>query len=320
MQNVLQGMCICATKYIPTMSEQFKEWNGDEWQEHIVQLLRARYSEPGQFQEMPSRDRGDLGLEGFSRDGICYQCYAPEPPYSVAELYEKQRNKITADIGKFIKNHRRLAAVFGELKIKRWLLVVPRYLSTQLLVHCTTKIAEVIQAQLPYVDGQFDIGVITDAEFAFELCQLAAVRGYLHDVLVPVPDAAQIEEFATENVSLLGKVSHKAGKLPKLDSPSKIDEFSSRMVQHYLRGKSAIDALRERDPEQFESLLRCKQAKEDLLEIQSLVQVGDASTVLKTFNEFKLEVERQVSVSPHTAEVVAWGAVADWLFRCPLDF
>jgi hypothetical protein len=92
------------------MNDGIKEWSGDEWQEHIVRLLRARYSEPGMFQEMPSRDRGDLGLEGFSRDGVCYQCYAPEPPYDVKDLYEKQRGKITTDIGKFMKNRQSLAS------------------------------------------------------------------------------------------------------------------------------------------------------------------------------------------------------------------
>jgi hypothetical protein len=302
------------------MAEQFKEWTGDEWQEHIVRLLRARYSEPGSFQEIPSRDRGDLGLEGFSRDGICYQCYAPEPPYSVSDLYQKQRNKITADAGKFVKNQKRLVVIFGGLKIKRWLLVVPHYLSAQLLEHCATKAGEVAKANLPYVDTPFVIGVITDAEFDIELCQLAAVRRYLHDVSAPEPDADQIQEFSTENTSLLANITQKAGKLAKLDTQTKIDEFSSRMVQHYLRGESAIDALRERDAEQFETLLRCKQAKEDQLEIQSMVQAGDASTVMKTFAEFKVEIEKNVSVSPHTAEVVAWGAVADWLLRCPLDF
>jgi hypothetical protein len=48
------------------MPAHYKEWNGDEWQEHIGRLLRVRYSEPGMYQEMPSRDKGDLGLEGFA--------------------------------------------------------------------------------------------------------------------------------------------------------------------------------------------------------------------------------------------------------------
>ena len=302
------------------MIDGAKEWSGDEWQEHIVRLLRARYTEPGMFQEIPSRDKGDLGLEGFSRDGICYQCYAAEPPYDVKGLYEKQRGKITSDIGKFIKNQQSLARVFGELKIKRWLLVVPRFLSRELLEHRTKKCAEVLKANLPYVDGQFDIGVITDSEFEAERCKLAYVRAYLHDLSSPPPGTEEVQGFSAEHLSLIANIEQKASKLPKLDSPHKISEFASRMVKNYLRGETATSALRELDPEQFESLLRCKQAKEDGLEIQSMVQAGDAATVTKTFEEFKLDVQKNVSISPQSADVVAWGAVADWLLRCPLDF
>jgi hypothetical protein len=302
------------------MNDGSKEWSGGEWQEHIVRLLRARYTAPGMFQEMPSRDKGDLGLEGFSRDGICYQCYAPEPPYDVKDLYEKQRGKITADIGKFIKNRQSLAAVFGELKIKRWLLVVPRFLSTKLLEHCTKKRSEVVEANLPYVDGQFEIGVITESEFEAEACKLASIRAYLHDVSAPAPDTEEVQGFSAENVSLIANIERKAAKLPRLDTPDKISEFTSRMVNHYLRGESATSALRERDPEQFESLLRCKQSKEGSLEIQSMVQTGDDSTLMQTFQEFKIDIQQNVSISPHSADLVAWSAVADWLLRCPLDF
>jgi hypothetical protein len=302
------------------MNDGAKEWSGDEWQEYIVRLLRARYLEPGAFQEIPSRDKGDLGLEGFSRDGICYQCYAAELPYDVRGLYDKQRGKITADIGKFIKNQRSLAKVFGELKIKRWLLVVPRFLSRELLEHCTKKSAEVLKANLPYVDGLFEIGVISDSEFEGERCKLASTRAYLHDVSAPAPNTEEVQGFSAVNVSLIENIERKAAKLPKLDTPDKIADFTSRMVKNYLRGESATSALRERDPEQFESLLRCKQSKENSLEIQSMVQTGDASTLTQTFEEFKLDIQKNVSISPHSADLVAWSAVADWLLRCPLDF
>jgi hypothetical protein len=302
------------------MPEQYKEWNGEEWQEHIARLLRARYSEPGMYQEMPSRDKGDLGLEGFSRDGICYQCYSAEPPFTVPSLYDKQRDKITDDTAKFIKNAKRLKNVFGDLRIKRWLLVVPYFFSTKLLEHCTTKTAEVIAAKLPYVDAHFCVGVITDSEFEIELCRLAAVRLHQHDIDVSAPGAEDIANFTSGNTGLLTNISTKAAKLPKLQTSKKIDEFTFRMVQHYLRGQAAAEALRARDPEQFESLLRCKNAMEDILVIQSMVQTGDASTVQKTFTDFRKDLQLQVSVSPHTADVMAWGAVADWLLRCPLDF
>ncbi len=121
-------------------------------------------------------------------------------------------------------------------------------------------------------------------------------------------------------MSLIANIERKAAKLPKLDTPDKISAFTSRMVTHYLRGESATSALRERDPEQFETLMRCKQSKEDSLEIQSMVQSGDASTLTQTFEQFKLDIQKNVSISPHSADLVAWSAVADWLLRCPLDF
>lgn len=302
------------------MPEQYREWNGDEWQEHIARLLRARYSEPGMYQEMPSRDKGDLGLEGFSKDGICYQCYAAEPPFTVQTLYEKQRDKITDDISKFIKNIARLKKVFDDLQIKRWLLVVPVFLSTTLLEHCTKKKKEVVAAHLPYVDVKFDIGIITDSEFALELAKLTAVHLYKHDLVVTEPAPEQIQSFAAGNVALLKRISEKAVKLPKLDNSQKVDEFTLRMVHHYLRLQSAVDALRNRDPEEFETFIRCKASMEEIVRIQSMVQVGDGMTVRKTYSEFKQEVQNAVSVSSHTADVFAWGAVADWLLRCPLDF
>jgi hypothetical protein len=302
------------------MPEQIRDWDGGEWQEHIARLLRARYSEPGSYQEMPSNDKGDLGLEGFSRDGVCYQCYAAELPYTIRTLYEKQRAKITNDIGKFIANSRRLSVVFGTLKIKRWLLVVPSFRSTQLLEHCTKNKDKVIKAQLPYVDAVFDVGVITEAEFEIELHRLSSVGLFQHDIIVTDPASTQIQSFSKSNIALLTSVSTKAAKLPKLDTTQKVDDFTFRMVKYYLKGESAVSSLRARDPDQYETLLRCKQSMEDLLVVQSMVRTGDANTLRNTFSEFKTEVQKHVSVSLHTADLIAWGAVADWLLRCPLDF
>src|SRR2546430_2916401 len=79
-------------------------WNRspEEWQELVVQLLYLRYP-IGQFQPIPDRDRGDCGLEGFSRDGVGYQCYAVEEPVTTAELSKKQKKKITNDLLKLVR-------------------------------------------------------------------------------------------------------------------------------------------------------------------------------------------------------------------------
>ena len=94
-------------------------WSGDDWQEFCMLLLRERYSHH-QFQEMPDKDKGDLGIEAFSLDGCAYQCYAPEQAVTVTERYERQRDKLTKDLGKLKKNEAKLKRVLrrpGDLAI-----------------------------------------------------------------------------------------------------------------------------------------------------------------------------------------------------------
>src|SRR5436305_8600583 len=114
------------------MSYDHKIWSGDEWQEHVLLLLKRHYG-PGEFQEVPDTDQGDAGLEGFSNDGCAYQCYAPEEPLTLQQRAEKHKRKIYKDIQKFVKNQAVLLALIGSVKIKRWILVVPRIDSKEVI-------------------------------------------------------------------------------------------------------------------------------------------------------------------------------------------
>jgi hypothetical protein len=265
---------------------------------------------------------GDLGLEGFSEDGICYQCYAAREPLGPSELYEKQRDKITTDTAKFIDNRIKLAVIFGTLKIKRWLLVVPRFDSTSLLEHCGKRAKKVRDASLPYVTDDYMVGVITDAEFEVELHELTHLGLHLHELTITEPGLEELEQFqaAPESSQLQLTLDGKASKVPKLAKANDREEFTHHIVKHYLRGQVALAELRNRDPEQFERYLRIKKTKENTLVVQSMLATSDPSTLTGTMEAFKIEVQRGVAVSPHTAELLAWESVSDWLLRCPLDF
>src|SRR4051794_37169387 len=108
------------------MSECYANWDGEGWQRHINLLLGLRFS-PWSYQPIPDRVDGDYGLEGFSSDGVAFQCYAAEEPLSVEMLTEKQRDKITRDINKLCDNHQLLAGILGGVRIHTWVLMVPRY-------------------------------------------------------------------------------------------------------------------------------------------------------------------------------------------------
>ena len=117
-----------------------QEWGDspEEWQERIILLLKRRYGATG-FQEIPDRDRGDYGLEGFARDGSAYQCYAAEEPLSTKDLYNKQRIKINKDLNTFKDKQTDLLKIFGPTKISCWILLVPRWESKDLLKYAEKK-------------------------------------------------------------------------------------------------------------------------------------------------------------------------------------
>lgn len=76
-------------------------------------MLLKRHYAPGQFQQIPAKDRGDAGLEGFTNDGCAYQCYAPEEPLTLAQRTEKHKKKIYRDIKKFRENCTLLRGLLG---------------------------------------------------------------------------------------------------------------------------------------------------------------------------------------------------------------
>ena len=113
--------------------------DGNNWERRVKAWLRLRH--PGTFEEVPSDHHGDFGIEGFSRDGIAYQCYAQKSVLKTKDLYENQRNKITEDINKFINNSDELTKLFKDLKIHSWWLVVPEHKSGKLVQHASEKAA-----------------------------------------------------------------------------------------------------------------------------------------------------------------------------------
>src|SRR4051794_12412657 len=102
-------------------------WSGDDWQAYCELLFQKRH-EPAGYVRVPDKDRGDLGVEGYTIDGsgCIYQCYASEA-VDVRGLYEAQRDKITRDLGKLVKNRVGVANLFGTHMMRIWILVVPWY-------------------------------------------------------------------------------------------------------------------------------------------------------------------------------------------------
>jgi hypothetical protein len=296
---------------------------GDDWQKWANQLLLRRHGE-AEYQRIPDQDRGDAGIEGFTiSSGHAYQAYGPEEPLTTAERFKKHQTKMTTDIRKFIANRETLSRLFGAIRIKRWILLVPYFDSKDIVAHAATKSREVAAAKLPYVYPEsFRVCVEDEEDFACERELL--MNSGLAQVHAVAEEATpkDASTWAETNDPLVQKLRGKLVKIPTMASGGKLDAFVLEMIKHYLNGQNTLEELRQQCPNIYETVRRTISEKERYLVIQSMLREGSNRALLqKALGEISDSVKAHVrGITLGTVESLAHGCVADWLIRCPLDF
>jgi hypothetical protein len=304
-----------------SMGEVIHTYEGRDWEAKIQKLLKLRYK-LGDYQEIPDKHVGDFGLEGFSRDGCAFQCYAAEEPVSTQELYEKQRKKIAQDIKKFIDNRKQLEKIFDGVSIHYWLLVVPRFDSAQLVAYARSKAEEVRLAKLPYVADDFHIGIVTDENFAPEIQTLARSGGIQLELPLADPDPKELEEWAKNNSPSISTMDRKIKNIKTLTSQKQRSKFRDEMIRHFLVGQNALSRLKTTYPDLYEEVVKLKDEKESFLVVESLLSADPPNkTLTDTITTFTNTLEAKLpGVAGKAAKTFAFEAASDWLLRCPLDF
>lgn len=303
------------------MAEQVVNWAGDDWQEHVLLLLKRHYG-PGWFQEIPDQDRGDCGLEGFSHDGCAYQCYAAQEPLSIEDLVTNQKRKITRDIKKFCDNAGDLKKFFGPLLIGCWVFVVPRFPSKEVIKHGEKKAEEVRSLKLSIAKSDFCVRIITDDVFAVErklIYETGLKKIKVNGEQVP---HKEIEKWSTSKTPLVAKLDQKIQKVKPVASADQKAAWRSEMIRHYITGQNVISKLNHNYSDLYEAVLRCKDEQEQFLAVECMTATGlPAQTLRDTIGKYEgTLVKRVPGIDEHTARLLAMEAVSDWLLRCPLDF
>jgi hypothetical protein len=301
------------TAFVPRLS-------GEDWQRWANQLLTQHYG-PTEYQKVPDNDRGDAGIEGFTiSEGHAFQAYGCEEPLSTADRYEKQRDKMTVDVAKFIQNQATLIKLFGTVKVSRWMLFVPVYDSKEIIAHAAKKTSEVVAASLPYVALGFRVVVCQEDDFHAERNDLLVCSPQGLQLQTSPATADEVTQWTLSNDALATSLGRKLRKLPMLARDGARSDFRDSVLKWYLEGQAILDGLR-KYPLVYEKVVKTKAHRENYLVMASIG--GGApqgllmSTVQDLFQTLQTEVKELHSFS---AEKLAYEAVADWLLRCPLDF
>lgn len=295
--------------------------SGEDWQNWVDKLLTLHFG-ISEYQRVPDHQRGDAGIEGYSiSSGCVYQAYGPEEPLTTKELYDKQRNKITNDIKKFIENKDILISILGSIKIKRWILVVPRFESKDLLSHAWKKANEVINANLPYVDTDFKILIQDENSFEIERNKLLNLGVGDINILPEEVTSARITEWADKSDRLVSVLDDKISHLSTIKTDAERKDFRNKIIQCYLEGQNLLEELR-MYPLEYEKIIQIKSQQAKYLSIETKIREESEGKMLAScIDKMKDSVKESVpSVGGSTIDVIAMQAVSEWMILCPLNF
>lgn len=291
---------------------------GEDWQKYVLRLLALRYG--FNLVIVPDAHGGDFGLEAFSRDGCAYQCYAPQELLTTPELYKRQREKVTDDIGKFINNRKELIKLFGQTTIHKWILVVQEHRSAKLTQHCEEKahLVRTLSDPLPYVSDDFDVMVVTEDYFPVEVSTLlggAGIKVEVGETFEITSDA--VSDWAQKNDELVKRMDDKLEPLPTFASVSDRRAARDNLLEMYIVGANSLQELKRKYPVIHERFEMIKRLRARSLRVDSKIQ---SLTIAGTRREFATELtERVGGLGAGTAETLSYAAIAEWLMVCPLN-
>lgn len=302
---------------------------GNAWEDLCVRCYRIRYQKDN-YTAIPATQGGDAGIEGFTYKGVVHQCYCPERDYSDNELYEHQRNKLTADIEKLKKNADRLKAL-GVPPVVEWHFNIPEYKDPRILAHAESKRQEVIKAKkdkpsdYTHIADDFQIVIKTAEDFAPEIS--CVIRTSLSDMRLNLaiehsskPDWSKCDSEKVANI----RRKIKAIMLVD-DADEALNEVVGIYVDCYISGLEILNDLRVHFPEIYEEIYRLEQSYKREVSIRTLMNTD--KTMNRTLfdailNEFHSKLERDFSSRFTEASIgeLKQDLIASWLADCSMEF
>ena len=303
--------------------------NGDAWEDLCVRCYRLKYQTQN-YTAIPAVHGGDAGIEGFTCNGIVHQCYCPEREYDDKELYEHQRNKLTADIEKLMNNRDRLKKL-GVPPIVEWHFNIPEYRDSRILAHAQIKQEEVLAAKkkspslFDHISDNFKIYVKVAEDFTPEISRI--IRTNLTDMK---PNLAIQHQDTTDwskcDSQKVANIRRKVGAVMRVsdDNPD-LNEVVGIYIGFYISGMEIMNNLQLHFPEIYEDLYQLEQSYKREVSLKTRMHTNrqlNQNLFNDILNEFQSKLEKDFSPMLTQASIVELkqDLVASWLADCSMEF
>lgn len=303
---------------------KFGPFNGSTWEGLCQQVFKRKYQAEC-YQQMPASP-GDYGIEGYTSDtGWAFQCYCPEKHYERTELYEKQRDKITADLRKLKDYVSELQARLGSTKISRWAFVTPEVDRNALLAHAKAKETEVRGWKLPILSDDFTVLLHDGDHYLVEINEVRAASG----------EALVFDDTAPALAALTGKqeqyeqnVHRKSGyrladKAQMSDFQARVQQLSQRTIEQFLEADGYFRRVASASPMTHVRLVRLINEYEQYVIETSATWSGTAEELTTQVRDGLVKLisdELAPEFDRANALKVARYMTARWLAVCELDY
>lgn len=299
----------------------FRTFDGNSWEEFCQVCLKLKFEQEG-YQELPAW-QGDLGIEGFTRTGKVFQCYCPDEDYEPQTLYEKQRNKITTDLGKLEKNEAELKKYLNGILIQQWIFLTPMYKNKELVRHCQLKAVEYKTKNLGILSTDFDVLVYDIDYFTAQIpTALGASNGKIE--IEANRDESLDVDWKSTNISLVNNAITKHGKRVAdcLNKEEKVNKLTNFTIGDFLDEQQLVIKWKEYSPTDYEKFMRIIGDYEKTVEEMCITNTGDYNGL---YDRIRHELDEKLKNSfayleDVTIEKLTKGVMAEWLLRCPINF
>jgi len=305
-------------------STKFGPFNGSTWEGLCQQVFKRKYQAECYLQ-MPASP-GDYGIEGYTvNTGWAFQCYCPEKHYERSELYEKQRDKITADLRKLKDYEKELLARLGSTKLSRWVFVTPEIDKNALLEHAKTKEKEVRGWNLPHLSDDFTVLLHDGDHYLVEINEVRAASGeaLVFDDVAPVLAVLKGEREEYEQNVYRKSSLRLADKNQAPNFSERVQQLSQRTVEQFLEADGYFRRISSTSPTTYVRLVRLINEYEQTVIETSATWSGTAEELTTKVRE-GLAKQVHEELSPEfdlaNASKVARLMTARWLAVCELDY
>lgn len=305
-------------------STKFGPFNGSTWEGLCQQVFKRKYQAEC-YQQMQASP-GDYGIEGYTTvTGWAFQCYCPEKHYERAELYEKQRDKITADLRKLKDYKSELQARLGSTKIGRWVFVTPEVDRNALLAHAKAKEAEVRGWNLPILTADFTVLLHDGDHYLVEINEVRASAGeaLVFDDAVPALAALTGQQEQYEQNVHRKSGYRLADKAQKTDFAARVQQLSQRTIEQFLEADGYFRRIASASPMTHVRLVRLINEYEQHVIETSATWSGTAEELTAQVREGLVKLvsdELGPEFDKANALKVARYMTARWLAVCELDY